>query len=54
MSNPELPDIEEARRRVAAEKNGPALEHAILSGQWDGGSLVQDALRAVQEERSRA
>lgn len=51
---PELPDIEEARRRVAAEKNGPSLEHAILSGQWDDGRLVQDALEQVRQERGRS
>lgn len=50
---PELPDIEEARRRVAAVKNGPALEKAILTGQWDQGKLVQDALLQVRIERGR-
>ena len=46
----ELPDIEEARRRVAVGK-GPVPEHAILTGQWDRGKLVQDALEEVRRER---
>lgn len=46
----ELSDIEEARRRVAVGK-GYIPEHAILTGQWDNGKLVQDALEQVRRER---
>lgn len=47
---PELSDIEEARRRVA-EGKGIVPERAILSGQWDAGRLVQDELERVRRER---
>lgn len=49
----ELSDIEEARRRVAVGK-GYVPERAILTGQWDNGKLVKDALEEVRRERGGA
>lgn len=43
----------EARRRVAADKS-EILERAIMTGQWDMGSLVRDAVAQVESELPQA
>lgn len=48
-------DLIEARRRVANSKRwGRHPLNAILTGQWDNGSLVSDALKEVQNEKNSA
>lgn len=40
--------IPEARMKVAKNyKEGSVVYNGILGGQWDGGQLVQDALRDI-------
>lgn len=46
-------DLIEARNRVANQKRwGRHPLDAILSGQWDNGSIIQNALKEVQNEKS--
>lgn len=46
-------DLIEARKRVANSKHwGRHPLNAILTGQWDKGSLVCDALKEVQNEKN--
>ena len=45
-------DIELARHRVAAQSVQGYTKRAIIAGEWDAGSLVQDALEMVRQERA--
>jgi hypothetical protein len=42
--------IQQARERVAARYVQPFHRRAILSGDWDAGSLVQSEIKAIQNE----
>jgi hypothetical protein len=40
----------EARARVAARHAQPYHKNAILSGDWDGGTLIRDEVDAINRE----
>ena len=43
--------LQVARERVASRHPQPYNQRAILSGDWDSGSLVRDELNKVLEDR---
>lgn len=45
--------IEQARARVAERYSQPYHKNAILAGDWDSGSLVQNEVKALEAEQEQ-
>jgi len=45
--------IEQARARVADRYSQPYHKNAILNGDWDSGSIVQNEVKALEAEQEQ-